>query len=261
MKKIELKSLKSKIFSILVICILSIVLIITLKSCSKNDNNSIPSNNFFDNMNENEVLKVKSYFGLDIINIDQRKDLKNELINSLNVKSEYYKRYTNLLDTTNIIMFANSDENNYIAFFYFKNKTKTFLAVKGFLLDNKFLLDKELLYSEKFLNKSNYEIFIVNRDEGILIKHYNGFENIESIESVEKIYKIIQVNDCQGNHGGTGFCQREAGETFANCYRAESDEFCTDFFSCMALEYHPGIKLLIALSCQCGAAECVQTPR
>jgi hypothetical protein len=52
-------------------------------------------------------------------------------------------------------------------------------------------------------------------------------------------------------HGGTGFCQRETGEAFSTCFKAETDEFCTSFISCLALATQPSVSIVIALACSC----------
>jgi hypothetical protein len=53
------------------------------------------------------------------------------------------------------------------------------------------------------------------------------------------------------DHGGTGFCQRETGEAFSTCFKAEADEFCDSFISCIALATQPSVSIVIALACSC----------
>ena len=64
------------------------------------------------------------------------------------------------------------------------------------------------------------------------------------------------MKDCMGNHGGTGFCQRQPGERFSSCYKAEKDEFCDSFVSCLAVDLLPPVMLLIAAACSCNATPC-----
>ncbi len=44
-----------------------------------------------------------------------------------------------------------------------------------------------------------------------------------------------------------------SGESFGTCYRAESDEFCDSFVSCVALATQPSVAILIAIACSCNA--------
>lgn len=57
------------------------------------------------------------------------------------------------------------------------------------------------------------------------------------------------------NHGGNGFCQREAGESFSTCFKAEADEFCDSFISCIALATQPAVSIVIAIACSCNASK------
>lgn len=66
------------------------------------------------------------------------------------------------------------------------------------------------------------------------------------------------VDDCYGNHGGTGFCQREPGESTSVCYKAEVDEFCDDLLGCEGLLYWQ-VHALILASCSCSATLCPGT--
>jgi hypothetical protein len=48
-----------------------------------------------------------------------------------------------------------------------------------------------------------------------------------------------------------GLCQREKGESFKNCFKRESDEFCDDWISTVAYITNPSIGVLIATLCTC----------
>lgn len=66
--------------------------------------------------------------------------------------------------------------------------------------------------------------------------------------------KLITSRTAVDDHGGNGFCQREAGESFSTCFKAETDEFCDSFISCIALATQPAVSIVIALACSCHAA-------
>jgi hypothetical protein len=42
---------------------------------------------------------------------------------------------------------------------------------------------------------------------------------------------FLPVFDCSGDHGGNGFCQREANESFSTCYIKEIEEFSVSLIS------------------------------
>jgi hypothetical protein len=52
-----------------------------------------------------------------------------------------------------------------------------------------------------------------------------------------------------------GFCQRQKNQTFGQCYKHESDEFCDSFISCLAINTQPTIHIVIAVACSCYSSE------
>ncbi|TDH26775.1 hypothetical protein EXU57_08160 [Segetibacter sp. 3557_3] len=108
----------------------------------------------------------------------------------------------------------------------------------------------EVLFSRKMKDNQNGSIGLWKDNEAIIIDYEDGKRTIRAMTGPE--YKIYFAKEY---HGGSGFCQREAGETFAQCYNAESDEFCDSFVSCIAIATNPHIPVLISIACSCRAAD------
>jgi hypothetical protein len=119
------------------------------------------------------------------------------------------------------------------------------------------VITNDFLYGRKLKDKENGQIIITNNNDATLINIVNGVQTYSPIESQSIEFKALQMKDCEGNHGGTGFCQRQAGERFSDCYKSEKDEFCDGFWSCIAVDTQPQVMLLIAAACSCGASPCI----
>jgi ribosomal protein L21E len=109
-------------------------------------------------------------------------------------------------------------------------------------------LGNEILYSADMKNEKNGSIGLMKNGEAIVIEFKNGNKVIRDITRGQ-----FQSRYATEYHGGTGFCQRENGESFGTCYRAESDQFCDSFVSCVALATQPSVAILIAIACSCNA--------
>ena len=96
----------------------------------------------------------------------------------------------------------------------------------------------DFLYSRKIIDEQNATVEISNGHEVVTIQIKDGQKNVSS-------------RSMDWDHGGTGFCQRENGESFSNCFKAESDEFCDSFISCIALATQPSVAMVIAVACSC----------
>jgi hypothetical protein len=107
---------------------------------------------------------------------------------------------------------------------------------------------KELLYARNMNDDRNGVIGILRGNEAIMIRFTDGKREI--VDITPKEYGVMFAK----THGGSGFCQREKGESFGACYKAESDEFCDSFVSCVALATQPGVAIVIGLACSCYAA-------
>jgi hypothetical protein len=109
-------------------------------------------------------------------------------------------------------------------------------------------LGTEVLYSATMKDAKNGTIGILKKGEAITIEFKDGVKVIKDISNQQ-----FESQFATEFHGGDGFCQREKGESFGTCYRAESDEFCDSFVSCVALATQPIVGIMIALACSCNA--------
>jgi hypothetical protein len=109
-------------------------------------------------------------------------------------------------------------------------------------------LGSELLYSNMMKDDRNGTIGIMKNGEAIAIEFKDGVKNIRDLGANE-----FENRFAKEYHGGSGFCQREKGESYGACYRAESDEFCDSFISCVALATQPSVAIIIGLACSCNA--------
>ena len=109
-------------------------------------------------------------------------------------------------------------------------------------------LGKEILYVAQMKNKKNGRIGLMKDGEAIVIEVTDGKNQIHDTGGNE-----FQARFAGKYHGGNGFCQRRKGESFAACFRAESDEFCDSFISCVALATQPTVVIVIGLACSCNA--------
>jgi len=83
----------------------------------------------------------------------------------------------------------------------------------------------ELLYSADMKDEKNGSIGLMKNDEAIVIEFKDGNKVIRDITSGQ-----FQSSYVTEYHRGTGFWQRESGESFGTCYRDESDEFCDSLY-------------------------------
>jgi hypothetical protein len=96
----------------------------------------------------------------------------------------------------------------------------------------------DFLYSRKVIDEKNATVEISNGHEVVTVNIKDGLKNVTS-------------RTMDWDHGGNNFCQRETGETFSTCFKAESDEFCDSFISCIALATQPTVAMVIAVACSC----------
>ncbi len=109
-------------------------------------------------------------------------------------------------------------------------------------------IGNELFYSSSLKDNKNGTIGLMKNGEAITIEFNGGVKTIRDITNEEFVSRYAT-----DYHGGDGFCQREKGESFGACYRAESDEFCDSFISCVALATQPTVAIIIGLACSCNA--------
>lgn len=121
-----------------------------------------------------------------------------------------------------------------------------------------------LIYMAKF--KGNPDRIYATSEKGdVLFTRHITDEKNATVE-IQKGNEIAVINIKDGEkrissrtadlyHGGSGFCQREAGESFSTCFKAETDEFCDSFISCIALATQPTVSIVIAIACSCNASK------
>jgi hypothetical protein len=146
------------------------------------------------------------------------------------------KRY---LDVTKIEQVVGA-ENVRIYMARFKDNPNKIYAVSS--------LGNDILYSGNMRDEKNGSIGLMKDGEAIVIEFDDGNKVIKDITNDQ-----FQNKYATEFHGGDGFCQREAGESFGTCYRAESDEFCDSFISCVALATQASVAILLAIACSCNA--------
>lgn len=106
----------------------------------------------------------------------------------------------------------------------------------------------EMLYTSKMRDPANGEIAVLKGNEAILISVVSGKTTITGLGKEQWTSRFAMAD----HGGGVGdFCQREPGEGFSTCFKAEVDEFCDSFISCVAVNTQPHVVLLIAASCSC----------
>ncbi|MEJ7737017.1 MAG: hypothetical protein WKF97_06285 [Chitinophagaceae bacterium] len=138
------------------------------------------------------------------------------------------------------VQLLSSDQDDFLIYIVAFKQENKFYAVKAINRKTLTLLD-EVLYSGRMQDDRNGTIGILKNDEALQINFINGKRTIKSL--TENEYKVHFA----------GFCQREAGQSFGDCFRHESDEFCDSFVSCVALATQPQVSILIGIACSCNA--------
>jgi hypothetical protein len=100
----------------------------------------------------------------------------------------------------------------------------------------------DVLFTRRITDEKNATVEIQKGNEVAIINIQDG-------------QKRISGRTAMLDHGGKGFCQREAGESFSTCFKAETDEFCDSFISCVALATQPTVSIVIAIACSCNASK------
>ena len=232
--------------------LLIVLLAISLCSCQKNQS-FIPGIDFV--RDQKVINKLKSAYNFTTFNITATKE-QHDMIHAAIASFEKYNNIYKNLNESSIRLFENKVDGFAVVMFQFEETPEKLFSIKGYFKFNKFIITNDYLFERKIWNKNNGKIIISNKNEEVVINIFNGNQNILSpvTQSSENI--SIQMIDCAGNHGGTGFCQRQIGEKFSDCYKAEKDEFCDGFWSCIAVDTQPQVMLLIAAACSCSATPC-----
>jgi hypothetical protein len=231
--------------------ITGLFLLLIAVSCQKNSNFNL-QNNEIEKVDE----KIKINYGLSASNAKPSKQLSSQVLNELSFNGDIYKKVEPKLSLSNLSIQENKKEEILIVIIPFKGNDEKYYAVKGRYINEKFISETEVLLSRKVKDDKNGEIVILKEKESLKITVKDGIETLSSLSHQDEQNHFLPVVDCSGHHGGTGFCQREANESFSTCYSKEKEEFCTGFFSCLAVDTQASVLLLIALSCECSATQC-----
>lgn len=232
--------------------LLIIFLTITLYSCQKNQS-FVPD---FDLVRDEGIInKLKSAYNFSSFNIKPTKDQEN-LIRSAIAKFKKYNNVYTKLNEGSIRLFENNVDGFAIVMFQFDDNLEKLYSIKGYFKLNEFLITNDYLFERMGWNDNNEKIILTSNNDAVVINILNGKQTISPVANQSSELISIQMSDCDGNHGGTGFCQRQAGEKFSDCYKAEKDEFCDGIWSCIAVDTIPPVMLLIAAACSCSATPC-----
>jgi hypothetical protein len=139
-----------------------------------------------------------------------------------------------------------------------KGVVDSWYALRAF--DGKTILNELLFIREKTADLVTDKFLNVNSGESFArLTSPTGSSSRALSNEEQNDFKYI-IDDCEGRHGGEGFCQREKGESFQACYNAEMDEFCDSFASCIAATVTPFPAILIGIACSCMARVCPTPP-
>jgi len=174
---------------------------------------------------------------------------------SLRSTSKSYREVEHLLNKETVEVLKNEEGTIAVLFHYSKDENKYYF-VRGVLSNENFYLNNELFARYK-INKDITTIDILNSGgEGLTVKSDNlkGTISVNPITNLHEAHiQFNLIKDCDGNHGGNGWCQREPGESFSSCYNAEMDEMCNSFWGCVGSST-PFAAVLVASACSCSAS-------
>ncbi|GGI22851.1 hypothetical protein [Pedobacter mendelii] len=240
-------------------------------ACKKNESEPNNENGITD---LKTIQALKSAYGFTTFDIVASSSQKKQIILSAESNSQYFNTISQYLNLNEIRLFTNKNDNTTVAIISYKDNINKSFALKGSFVDDKFSFNNDL-FVEKNIEANGNVVFLVGKDKEVLSLDFSTkegkinsinlgttkpkildlFTDLKSRQLMGLNGNIISLNDQYGNHGGNGFCQRERNENFSNCYSAEKEEFCDNFFSCLALDTQPQVLLLIAAACSCSASQ------
>ncbi len=230
------------------VLLISTVLTILFVACSKEKT-----------INETSENLIESRLKLKPLAESMQADAIKEIFAKASENSLYFKNVVEKLDKMSSEVYINTNEGRYVAFFTFRNDTTRTYSIFGEMVRGEYFVKGELLTASVHDSNGHYNKYFVKNNEAFMVTLSEGvppvYRDLDRIPS-EK-WDIIQVKDCEGRHGGTGFCQREAGETFGACHRAEVDEFTDSFIAWAYYQVNQKVvDAMIAIACGCSAVEC-----
>lgn len=223
--------------------------VLILVACQKENNSVKPTE---ENLIETR-LKMKA-----IVNTDKTVALKS-IFSNIKKEGIYYSSVLDKLDLSSTKVFLNETDGKYVAIFSFRNDTTKSYSVYGYTIADKYVTEGEILTAKEINSDGSYTKYVVKNQEAFkAISNKNMKPIYQELNTVPTDkWKIVLATDCQGGHGGTGFCQREPGESFGACHNAEVTQFTDDFVGWVAYKLHePAIDIMIAAACSCTAVQC-----
>lgn len=150
-----------------------------------------------------------------------------------------FQKFKDSLDLAHVTMIYGS-QNVKIYMARFKSNPNRTYAVSS--------LGDEVLYAGMMQDGRNGRMAVLKEGEAVLITVKDRITEINDLDRKQWNYYFTTKY-----HGGPGFCQRMKGESFSACYKAEAEEFCDLFISCIAVNTQPIVAIVIALACSCKA--------
>lgn len=199
-----------------------LVVAVVLGSCSKKNETQV---NKVSDSDVNKLIEAK--YGLKPLSISDF-DFSKLNLNSSDLDISRAKHYGNESGANIIVIPSLSDTQKAIAVRYWEEKE-----------DHSYVIEKQLI--ARSTTDQNGDNYITVEDD---------------LRDINFTYAVKQgeANYKAKGKGGTVFekmCQREANETFSECFKRESDEFCSDLASTIAYYTHAAIPAMIAALCSC----------
>ncbi len=165
--------------------------------------------------------------------------LKNALSGNI------YAQIKEDLDFEKVQLLSSTETNELIYIVALKQKHQFYAvrARKGETL----VVQDELLFSGKMEDDKNGTIGILKNGQAITIEFKNAQKIIKAMTEREFKATFAEIDSAPR------FCQRQPGQSYGDCFRQESEEFCDSFVSCVALATQPQVSMVIALACSCNA--------
>lgn len=155
------------------------------------------------------------------------------------VAGAMFQKFKDSLDLAHVTMIYGV-ENVKIYMAKFTNNPNRIYAVSS--------LGDEVMYVGMMQDGRNGRMAVMKKGEAVLITVKDGVTEINDLDRKQWNYYFTTQY-----HGGPGFCQRMKEESFSTCYKAEADEFCDSFISCIAVNTQPIVVIVIAVACSCDA--------
>ncbi|MCL2596767.1 MAG: hypothetical protein FWD66_03730 [Paludibacter sp.] len=179
--------------------------------------------------------------------VPDEKQVAELLLKKLNAVSVDYKSFGLTIDGEFSIdkVFQIGRERQYVIIRKNIKQPNTLLGETGYFDGNgKFVTTKVIKLTNNLdkLGTGSLEVTNLATSERFVIELKNGTINVASSEDL--------ISDDPGTILFS-LCQKQPGETFKQCFKRVSDDFCDDFVSTVAYYTNPSIPIMIAAMCTC----------